>query len=248
VNGLLADGVRATNPAFGVVPGGSTNVFARALGLPRDWVEAAAVLLEALREKRERPIGLARANGRYFTFCAGLGLDAEVVHRVERARLRGNTSTPLLYLRSLSSQYLFDTKRSESPITLEIPGEEPLEGLATVIAQNTAPWTYLGSRPVHGSPDASFDLGLDVLAMRGLHLPSATRTMIQLVAGRTTRGEGGERLLLGPHGRKVVRLHDLSEFTLRTPTPMALQLDGDYLGERDEVEFVSVPAAIRVIC
>jgi diacylglycerol kinase family enzyme len=247
INGLLSDGIKPDNPAFAVVPGGSTNVFARSLGLPRDWVEATGVLLEALRDKRERSIGLGRAGGRYFTFCAGLGLDASVVHRVERARLRGRTSTPLLYLRSLGSQYLWDTRRGESPITLEIPGEPPTTDLATVIVQNTAPWTYLGDRPVHGSPDASFDLGLDLLAMRALHVPSTARTMIQLVAGRTGRGEEAGKLV-GPHGRQVVRGHDLAEFTLRATAPMAFQLDGDYLGERDEVHFASAPAALRVIC
>ncbi len=247
VNGLLTDGIKPDNPAFAVVPGGSTNVFARALGLPRDWVEATGVLLEALREKRERPIGLGRANGRYFTFCAGMGLDAEVVHRVERARLRGRTSTPLLYLRALSSQYILDTRRGEAPITLQVPGEESTYELANVIVQNTAPWTYLGNRPVHASPDASFDLGLDVLGMRSLHLPSTTRTMLQLVSRRTTDEDDAQRLL-GPHGRQVVRAHDIAEFTLRAPTPMAFQLDGDYLGERDEVHFASAPAALRVIC
>src|SRR2546423_6603650 len=85
VNGLLAHGVPASGPAFAVVPGGSTNVFARALGLPADWVEATGVLLEALREGRYRTIGLGRADERYFTFCAGFGLDAEVIARVEPA-------------------------------------------------------------------------------------------------------------------------------------------------------------------
>lgn len=246
INGLLSGGVQPDNPAFAVVPGGSTNVFARALGLPPDWVEATGVLLEALREKRERPIGLGRANGRYFTFCAGLGLDAQVVHRVERARLRGRTSTPLLYLRALGSQYVLDTRRGEAPMTLEIPGQEPVPGIATAIVQNTAPWTYLAGRPVHACPDASFDLGLDVLALQSLHLPTTIRTMVQLISGRT--GDDGAQHLLGPHGRHIMRQHDLAEFTLRAPAPMAFQLDGDYLGERREVHFSSVPAALRVIC
>ncbi|MDQ1644766.1 MAG: hypothetical protein QOJ50_950, partial [Cryptosporangiaceae bacterium] len=86
VNGLLTDGPSAEVPALAVVPGGSTNVFARAIGLPRDPIDATSVLLEALREHRTRTIGLGRMPGRWFTFCAGIGLDAEVVRRVERAR------------------------------------------------------------------------------------------------------------------------------------------------------------------
>jgi diacylglycerol kinase family enzyme len=243
VNGLLADGVGPDLPAFAVVPGGSTNVFARAIGLPKDWVEATGVLLEAMRENRHRVIGLGRADDRYFTFCAGLGLDAEVVRRVERKRLRGHASTPLLYLRATAGQYFFDTNHGEAPITLEQPGELQEAGLATVIIQNTAPWTYLGERPVDACPNASFELGLDVMAMRGLHLPSAARTVLQLVSGRGRDGDPP-----GPHGKRVVRLHDVAAFTLRSSEPMGFQVDGDYLGKRDKIRFVSVPAALRVIC
>jgi len=141
-------------PALAPVPGGSTNVFARALGLPRQWPEATSVILEALRQDRVRTIGLGRADDRYFTFCAGMGLDAAVIHRVERARRRGRVSTPGLYLRAIAQQYALGTERRNPTITLELPGEAPQRGLATVIIQNTAPWTYLGRREVNPNPDA----------------------------------------------------------------------------------------------
>lgn len=243
VNGLLADEVSGASakagdrPALAVVPGGSTNVFARAIGMPKDWAEGAGIILEALREGRTRTIGLGRADDRYFTFCAGLGWDAEVVRRVERARLRGKTSTPWLYLRSAASQYFFETERRNPPITLEWPGEQPEVGLATVIVQNTAPWTYLGDRPVNPCPDASFDAGLDLMAMRELHLPSTTRTLQQILV-RHRR----------PHGKRLLGLHDLAAFTLRAERPMAFQLDGEYLGERDKIEFLAVPEALRIVC
>jgi diacylglycerol kinase family enzyme len=243
VNGLLADGPGEDVPAFAVVPGGSTNVFARALGLPKDWVEATGVLLEALRLRRYRSIGLGLADDRYFTFCAGLGLDAEVVRRVERARLRGQTSTPLLYLRATVSQYLLGTDHRDAPITLEQAGEAGESGLANAIIQNTSPWTYLGDRPVDACPGASFDLGLDMLAMRALRLPSTARTALQLL---TRRGDDPDQA--GPHGKRVLRLHDVESFTLRSSEPLAFQLDGDYLGQRDKVRFTSAPAALRVIC
>jgi diacylglycerol kinase family enzyme len=240
VNGLMAAGDKADNrPALAVVPGGSTNVFARAVGMPRDWAEGAGVILEAVREERSHTIGLGRADDRYFTFCAGLGIDAEVVRRVERARLRGQTSTPWLYLRSILAQYFLETERRHPPVTLERPGEQSEVGLATIIIQNTAPWTYLGDRPVNPCPDASFDTGLDVMAMRELHVPSTTRTVQQIFARRPRPR---------PHGKRVLNLHDLEAFTLRAEHPMAFQLDGDYLGERDKIEFLSVPDALRIVC
>src|SRR5262249_17205147 len=153
-------------------------------------------------------IGLGRADDRYFTFCAGLGWDAEVVRRVERARLRGRTSTPWLYLRSAASQYFLETERRHPPITMERLAEQPEAGLArvfaTVIVQNPSPWTSLGAQPVNPCPDASFDTGLDVLAMRELHIPSTTRTLQQILVRH-----------LRPHGKRVLNLHDLDAFTLR---------------------------------
>lgn len=224
-------------PALAVVPGGSTNVFARALGLPRDWVEGTGAILAGMRDGRHRVIGLGRADDRYFTFCAGIGLDAAVVRRVEQARLRGRTSTPALYVRSMIGHFLTGDDRKSPPLSLERPGETAEMDLGTVIIQNTAPWTYVGDRPINPNPDASFDRGLDVLALRQLKVGSTARTVRQMVA-RT-----GD-----PHGRQVLRLHDQAEITVVADRPQPFQLDGDYLGERQKVHVVSVPEALRVIC
>jgi diacylglycerol kinase family enzyme len=241
VNGLLS-GDR--DPAFGadrrpllaVVPGGSANVFARALGLPRDWAEGTQVILGALRAGRSRTIGLGRADDRHFTFCAGYGLDAEVVRRVERARLKGKVATAGLYMRSAVTQYLTETDRRTPAITLARSGEPAEIGMATVIVQNTAPWTFVGEREIHACPEASFDTGLDVLGVKVLRMPSTTRLATQLLRGGDLRG------------KQIVALHDVYSFVLRASRPMAFQLDGDYLGERGKVEFVAVPEAIRVVC
>lgn len=224
-------------PALAVVPGGSTNVFARALGMPRDWADGTSVIIDGLRDGRHRVIGLGRADDRYFTFCAGFGLDAAVVRRVEQARLRGRTSTPTLYVRSMIGQFFSGEDRKTPPLMLERPGEETETDLGTVIVQNTAPWTYVGDHPINPNPEASFDTGLDVLALRKLYVPSTVRTVTQIAS---RRGD--------PHGRQVLRLHDQAEFTVVANRPQPFQLDGDYLGERQKVHFVSVPEALRVIC
>ena len=224
-------------PALAVVPGGSTNVFARALGLPRDWVEGTGAILAGMRDGRHRVIGLGRADDRYFTFCAGIGLDAAVVRRVEQARLRGRTSTPALYVRSMLGHFLGGEDRKSPPLSLERPGEPTETDLGTVIIQNTAPWTYVGDRPINPNPDASFDRGLEVLALRQLKVGSTARTVRQMVS---RRGD--------PHGRHVLRLHDQAEFTVVADRPQPFQLDGDYLGERQKVHVTSVPEALRVIC
>lgn len=235
VNGLMrVGGDAAARPALSVVPGGSTNVFARAVGVPGDWPEATGVILEALREGRHRLIGLGRTDQRYFTFCAGLGIDAAVVRQVERARLRGRTSTPGLYLRAAGARFLRAEQR-QAGITLETDDAHVAQ-LATVIVQNTAPWTYLWGRPVDPNPQASFDLGLDVMALRSLGPATTVRTAVQLLSRRP------------PGGARVYRWHDLSALRLGAQSPQPFQIDGEYLGEHTEIKLFACPEALRVVC
>ncbi|MFF2651287.1 diacylglycerol/lipid kinase family protein [Streptomyces sp. NPDC058045] len=250
VNGLLHHGPDPERlPRLAVVPGGSTNVFARALGLPNDAVEATGALLDALRQNTERTVGLGRAfgtpgtedeaaPGRWFTFCAGLGFDAGVVGRVEQQRELGKRSTHPLYVRQVLRQFLGEANRRHGTITLEQPGQDPIEELVLSIVCNTAPWSYLGNRPLYASPKASFDTGLDVLGVRRLSTPAVARIGTQLLRSTPERG---------PHGRHAVSLHDLTDFTLHSKVPLPLQMDGDHLGLRRSVTFTGVRRALRVI-
>jgi diacylglycerol kinase family enzyme len=236
VNGILTDGVRPDLPALAVVPGGSTNVFARTLGVPANPVDATGEILAAIRARRSRSIGLGRVDDRWFTFTAGLGLDAEVVRRVERRRRAGRQLTAGRYVRSALAHYLTHYSRRHPPLTLERPGHEPVTGIFYALIGNTSPWTYLGNRAVNPNPQASFETGLDVFAARSVRTLPTTWYIAQLLAGRSKL-----------RGRKLVRLHDLPEFTLRTVRPTALQVDGDDLGDRDVAHFTSVPHALRVL-
>jgi diacylglycerol kinase family enzyme len=235
VNGLLADGPGAGVPALGVVPGGSTNVFARALGLPESPVEATGDLLEAIRVDRRRRLGLALADDRWFTFCAGLGLDATVVRRTDARRAKGRTATPTLFVTEAVTEFFTKADRRHPPLTLTRPGAEP-EQLGLALVCNTAPWTYLGSRPVLPCPEASFDTGLDVFGLRKLGTVSTLRYLRQILS-RSPR----------LRGRTLLSLHDVDGFTVTAQEPLPFQLDGDDLGERTSVTFRAVPHALDVI-
>ncbi|MFJ2606064.1 diacylglycerol/lipid kinase family protein [Streptomyces sp. NPDC091279] len=250
VNGLLHQGPDLDRlPRLAVVPGGSTNVFARALGLPNDAVEATGALLDALSENSERTVGMGIAEGtpgtedeavpsRWFTFCAGLGFDAGVVGRVEQQRERGKKSTHALYLRQVMRQFLQEPNRRQGTITLERPGEDPVTDLVLSIICNTSPWTYLGNRPVYAAPKASFDTGLDVVGLSRMSTVAIARIATQLLTSSPERG---------PQGRHAVALHDLDRFTLHSKVPLPLQMDGDHLGLRRSVTFTGVRRALRVI-
>lgn len=235
VNGLLSEGLGAELPALAVVPTGSTNVFARALGLPGSPVEATVRLIDALRSGGRRTIGLGKADDRWFTFCAGLGLDAEVVRRVERKRTNGHKATPSLFVRQGLRHFFLHSGRRTPSISVQVDGAEPVRvGIALVC--NSDPWTYLGQRPVRPCPTASFDAGLDLFALRSLGTVSTLRHLQQILATRPQ-----------PHGRNIVALHDEPCFTLTADSPVALQVDGDDLGDRAEVVFRSVPSALSVV-
>jgi diacylglycerol kinase family enzyme len=45
----------------------------------------------------------------------------------------------------------------------------------------------------------------------------------------------------------VIRHDAVALVRVSCEIPVALQLDGDHLGERSEVEFLSVPEALRVV-
>ncbi|MGW3952160.1 diacylglycerol/lipid kinase family protein [Streptomyces sp. NPDC004752] len=250
VNGLLDGGPDPDRlPGLAVVPGGSTNVFARALGLPNDPVEATGVLLDAVSEKRERVVGLGLTAGtpgtadesvptRWFTFNAGLGFDAGVVGRVEQQRELGRTSTHGLYVRQVLRQFFGEPNRRRGTITLEREGAAPISDLVVAIVSNTSPWTYLGNRPMYTSPKASFDKGVDVFGLSRLSTAAVARYGTQLLTSSPERG---------PHGKHVVSLHDMDRFTLHSKVPLPLQMDGDHLGLRTSVTFTGVRRALRVI-
>lgn len=236
VNGLLADTGGAPGrfdsvPMLGVVPGGSANVFARALGLPRDPVEATHRLLHAIEDRSSRQVGLGLADDRWFTFNAGMGWDADVVAGVDRRR--GKRTGPSLYLRTAVACYL-RPPLGRPRLTVRLPGAEPAEVL-TAFVSNTDPWSYLGARPVHLNTECSFDTGLGLFALRGLGLPSVLRHVRQAL-----RVRGRHR------GRHLLRHDDLPIIGIVAEEPVNFQVDGDLVGQRTRVEFRSVPRALTV--
>jgi diacylglycerol kinase family enzyme len=232
-----AGGATASLPALAPLPGGSANVFTRAVGLPQDPVDAAGQILQALADGRSRTVSVGLAGDRYFTFNAGLGLDGEVIRAVDGRRAGGKAATPALYIRTTLRQFYAVTDRRRPALMLERDGHPPDGPLFISFISNTAPWSYLGRQPINPSPQAGFDTGLDVFALRSLQTVTIARAAAQMLS------ESGRP----PHGRSVLSLHDVGEVTIRSTRPVAFQLDGEYMGERECVRFLSVPDALRVI-
>ena len=235
INGLLAAGPLPTLPVLGTVPGGSANVFARALGFPQDAVESTGLLLRAMREGTTRTIGLGMVDDRYFTFTTGLGIDAEIMMRMDAARAKGKAATPTRYLATTLTHFLRGSERKTPSLVLHRPVEEPIDGVFLVIVQNTSPWTYFGAHPINPSPLASFETGLDLWGTKTLKVPSALRLGTRMVLSRSKGSP-----------KKIVAWHDVDEFRITATRPTAMQVDGEVVGDITDVTFRSVPAALRV--
>ena len=234
VNGLMQ--VPEGRPALAPIPGGGANVFARTLGLPADAGGAVQRILSAVAAGTRRKIGLGLAEDRYFTFSAGLGLDAEVIADIERQRARGRRASVAAYLRTAVRRY-YEVDRRRPALTLRTPGEPPVSGLFMGVVTNSSPWTYLGSHPV-GLAHADFSSGLDLFALRRM------RTLTTLAALGQMMHTDNQDL---PSGRDIVSAAALDELAFEAARPTAFHIDGEYLGERESVAFRFVPDAMCVV-
>lgn len=236
VNGMLHRGLGSGVPLLGIVPGGSANVFARSLGIPLDPVEAVGLILDALRTRNTRQIGIGRAGERWFVANAGLGLDAEIIAAMERRRKKGVRASPYAYLITTLREFFQRTDRRRPAVTIE-SARGHVDDAFLAFVQNTSPWTYFGSWAINPCPQASFDTGLDVFAMRSLGLV-ATTVAAQRMLARSANGTAGGAL---------VTWHDLDRFTISATRPIAMQIDGEGVDSATQVEFTSHPAALAVM-
>lgn len=231
----VATGIAGTDTALGVLPGGSTNVFARTLGMPNDPVEAVKGLVRGLDSGNLKPIGLGRVNSRYFCFHTGIGFDAAVVKQVERhASLKRWAGHPLFIYAAVST-WATHYDRHAPHFSLRFPdGTSVPDGYFTIVL-NTNPYTYLGNRPLDLSHDASLDRGLVAITFRTMKVGA----ILSSLAG-ALRGGGVE-----PSDYLDERV-DLTSFEMTASKPFPYQVDGDYLGESTHLAFQHCPDAVRL--
>jgi diacylglycerol kinase family enzyme len=225
---------------IGVLPAGGTSVLPRVLGLPRDLDEAAQRLCDALAEGSERSISLGKLNDRCFTFAAGIGIDAEIVKRIEELGRGGDSaddsSRPgdLWFVRAAIG-VLLDGDYAEPLIHVEVPGRPDLRA-ATVFVANCSPWSFAGPVPLDVAPGASFEGGFDLVAVESVE-PRSVPGRLASLFGRNKDDEDDA----------VQRLHDLEHAKVRCDRPLPVQVDGELIGELDELELTVVRDAVRLL-
>ncbi len=233
----VANGLAGTTTALAALPGGSTNVFARTIGLPNDPIEATGALVDALARRAIEPVGLGSVNGRYFLFHVGLGFDATVVQQVERrAALKRYASHPLFIYAAFSSWFRhYD--RSRPRFAVHFADGDVVDDGYFAVCLNTNPYTYLGNRPFDIVPEVTLDNGLALFTLRSLRLrPLLTAAASALGLGRDLHHHRGSDLRT-----------DLDKMTVEGYGPFPYQVDGDYLGETDHLEFRHEPAVLQLV-
>jgi diacylglycerol kinase family enzyme len=218
---------------IGLLPGGGASVLPRALGIAAQPADAAEQLADAVLEGRARRISLGRVNGRRFGFSAGIGIDAEMVRRMDAFGRDEDGKRPgdLRFAWTLI-RYVAEQRARMSP-ALEVTG---LGRAAFALVANGDPYTYVGPIPLRVAPDARFEHGLDVVGARELRPGALPRFLAYIL-----RGEGQQR------AGDVLYGHDLDEFEVVCDAPMPLQLDGEDLGNVERAVFECERDAISVL-
>jgi diacylglycerol kinase family enzyme len=240
VNGILGEaGPGGAAPALGVVPGGSANVFARALGISPDPIVATNQLVDLLsdyrRRKTWRRIGLMDCQERWCVFTAGMGVDGDVVAAVEAQRDKGRKVTASRYIR-VAVREMLASARKEPQLTLHLPDRAPVSGVHFAFVSNSSPWTYANNRAVWTNPTTTFEGGIGVFAITSMNV-WANLQLVRRMVSKRPRIEA----------RHLIRDDDVAWVKVTSDTPVACQIDGDYLGPRRSMTFTAVPDALGVL-
>jgi len=232
-----ANGLARTSTALACLPGGSTNVFARTIGLPNDPIEATGDLIGALRRGSRQRIGLGCANGRYFMFHVGAGFDAAVVEQVEkRSGLKRYAGHPLFIYAGFRTWFRY-YDRSHPAFAVHHEDGTVIDDGYFAICLKTDPYTFLGRRPLSLSKTTGLHSPLAMLTFRSLRFDTVVGAIASALAS-------GRRLR---HDKRLDRRVDINSATLVGHRPFPYQLDGDFLGEVDRLELRYEPDCLDLV-
>lgn len=231
----IATGLAGSDTALAMLPGGSTNVFVRTLGIANDPMVALTQLMAGIDRNEIERVSLGQANGRYFTFHAGIGYDAAVVAQVERrSSLKRLVGQPLFAYSALHSWFKsYDRKYPH--FTMNIDGRAIPNGFFSVVL-NTNPYTFVGKHAIHLSSAASLEKKLVVVTFRKMTTPLMLKTLYSALR------RGGLETSSG-----IDIATDVENVKIEFPAPFPYQLDGDYLGDTTSIEIKHCPEALRLV-
>jgi diacylglycerol kinase family enzyme len=234
-----ANGLVGSQTPLTCLPGGSTNVWCRTLGIPNDVVDATEHLLRMADDFRPFPVDLGRAGDRHFVFSSGIGLDASVVRRVDQHPYRKARFGAWYYTQSALATFVSEYLVRPPRVRVEV-GERTLEAV-TVIVQNSDPFTYFRTRPIRLARQAGLDTGAISLSLLRHATVLELPTLIPRLFSARPEIVQRHRHVEGFDGLSQARVTAVGE------RPFPLQLDGDFIGEFDEVEYSVSPGGLLAV-
>jgi diacylglycerol kinase family enzyme len=225
----VLNGIDATTP-LGLIPGGGASVLPRALGLPREPVDAVRQLVAGAKPRR---IALGRVNGHRFGFASGIGLDAEVVRAVDALGRRSDGRRPGNLAYAWTGMRTLSRHRYRLDPALEVTG---FGRAAFALVQNGPAYTYAGPVALHPAREASFEGGLDLFGPTRVRARDLPRIARYALSGRDRRRDGD-----------LVYVHDADRIEVVCDRPLPLQADGEDLGDVDRAVFEAERAAVTVL-
>ena len=228
----VANGVAGTESVLGIVPGGTMNVFARALGIPLDPLKAIDHLVAAL-DRPPRTVPLGKMDGRYFTFSAGCGFDAEAAERVERYVPAKRRFGELFFYWS-AFRVLAGSYRRRQP-TMVLRGDFGEVPVSMAIASNAGPYAYLGGIAINLAPEVSLTGGIDVFALKTMRVEALPQYAWRSLVSKD----------FVDHPDCFYR-SDLDGFQVVSEAPFARHVDGEPLPSAHAAHFSVAPGALKV--
>ena len=218
-----ANGLVGSSTALAPVPAGSTNVFARTIGLTDEPVQAARELVAALARGSRRRVEMGTVNGRYFLFHLGVGFDAEVVEHVEGlGSLKRRLGQPA-FVYAAAATWIRQHDRGRPRFSVQISNEATVHEGSFAICLNTNPYTFLGRRPLNVAPAAGLGRPLAMAVVHDLRLGTIGSAL------RSALGDGSD---LGRRAGVTV-CTEVEALRITASEPVAHQVDGDYMGRAD---------------
>jgi diacylglycerol kinase family enzyme len=241
----VANGLAGTDLPVAMLPGGSTNVVCRTLGIPNDVVDATEHLLSLVDDWRPRKIDLGKVDERHFVFACGVGIDATVVRRVDEHPKLKSKAGPYYYswagISGFYRKYLLNSVR----VRVETDAGDPVEGV-TAIVQNSDPLTYFASRPIRVCEGIAIDDGtLSIGVLKRAAQRDMPTLISRLLSG--SRTAAGHRQVAHFDDVMAGSVSSISKEKDGSPRPFPLQVDGDYIGDRTRVELKAEPGALTIV-
>ncbi len=232
-----ANGLVGSSTALAPVPAGSTNVFARTIGLTNEPVQAAKELVAALARGSRRRVEMGTANGRYFLFHLGVGFDADVVEHVEALGVLKRRFGQAAFVYAALATWFRQQDRSTPEFSVQISNEPTIHEGSFAICLNTNPYTYLGKRPLNVAPAAGLGRPLAMAVVHDLRLGTIGG------AFRSALGDGTDL------GRRpgVTVCSEVEALTITASQPFPHQMDGDFLGRVNTLEVSYEPSCLDLV-